>query len=488
MAYSFTLQDPGEGIHEVIIDEIMVSEGDHVNEGDPVMAVESDKAAIELPAPVSGTVKRLSVSKGDTVEVGAELMVFDDGSDDSDSGDDEDASSEPSDEEASDGKTEDDKSASAKSSDSEASDDEADEPEDAEDSSAKDTGGGNDDEEEGEKSARDTEGDDTASDDEEDTKDEREETKEFEGSEPDEGLADDRQDAGIKAAPAARAAADKHGIDLASVKPTGSKGHVTKQDVEKAAKSEGHDTDNAGDTGRGRETRKKMSGIRKATANHMARAWADIPHVTHQDRADITELEKARQQLMEDKDNDVDGLTLTAFVIKAMTIALKQHPEFNARLDMDNSELIISDDVNVAFALDTDRGLLTPVLRSVETKSIHGIATEMAAMAEKLHSGPPEKEDLEGGTITLTNVGSLGGTGFTPIINHPQVAILGMARAALEPVVMGTLDEPDIKARLMLPLVFAFDHRAQDGADAARFMTTLKGLLEDPNRLLVEAA
>jgi pyruvate dehydrogenase E2 component (dihydrolipoamide acetyltransferase) len=180
-------------------------------------------------------------------------------------------------------------------------------------------------------------------------------------------------------------------------------------------------------------------------------------------------------------------LTLTVFALKAVVAALKAFPYFNATLDMDAEEIVLKHYYNIGVAVDSDRGLLVPVLRKVDCKSIADLAKELYSLADRTRSGLADIKDMTGGTFTITNVGPMGGTGFTPIINFPQVAILGLGRTRLRPVVQGTMDDYKIVPRLMLPLSLAFDHRIVDGADAARFMGVIIEALENPENLVMLA-
>lgn len=228
-----------------------------------------------------------------------------------------------------------------------------------------------------------------------------------------------------------------------------------------------------------------LRSVRRATAAKMAQAWAHIPHVSHYDLADITALEQYRHVLAHEID---DGkLTLLIFVIKAVVAALKQHPRFNASLDMHTPAIILKHYYHLGVAVDTERGLIVPVIRDVDHKSMAELATELHSVVQRTRNGETRLEDMQGGTFTITNIGALGGRSFTPIINYPQVAILGMARASWQPVVRspGDGDEMTVEPRFMLPLILAFDHRVVDGADAARFMQVVIDLLEKPDTLIL---
>lgn len=225
--------------------------------------------------------------------------------------------------------------------------------------------------------------------------------------------------------------------------------------------------------------REPIRSVRRRTAERLALAWAVIPHVTHFDQADITDLELARRW----QEKLVPGLTLTVFLLKAAARTLQSHPRFNASVDHERGDLVLKRYYHLGVAVDTARGLIVPVIRDVDKKRIPELALELAGLVERTRAGKATLEDLRGGTFTVTNVGRLGGTGATPIINYPEVAILGVARSRETPVVRNGAIVP----RLILPLALSFDHRVLDGAEAARFMTDLVRLLEDPEHLLLQA-
>jgi len=228
--------------------------------------------------------------------------------------------------------------------------------------------------------------------------------------------------------------------------------------------------------------REPLRGIRRRSAEHLALAWAVIPHVTQHDQADITELETMRRRHQKRGGEGVADLTLTVFLVKAVARALRAHPRFNASLDSSAGELVLKRYYNIGVAVDTEQGLVVPVVRGVDGKTIPELAAELGKLVTRTREGKATLEDLRGGTFTVTNTGALGGTGATPIINYPEVAILGVGRSRLTPVVR----DGQIVPRLILPLSLGFDHRVIDGMEAARFSTELVGLLEAPERLFLE--
>jgi pyruvate dehydrogenase E2 component (dihydrolipoamide acetyltransferase) len=438
MAMEFKLPDPGEGIHEVEIIKVLVSPGDYVEDGQSILEIETDKATSEVPAPVTGKVKEVRVESGDTVQVGDVVMVFEE--------------------------------TGEKKREEPAKKEKAKKEEEAEERPEK-----------------------------------REEKPQKAGKPPDV----QRGEAGkgrkgkgpVPAAPSTRRVARELGVDLKDVTPSGPGGRVLTEDVrahaegkEPARKPEEEPKEEKAPTEaaekkfepEGRTERMAWRSVRRTTAKRMIQSWNEIPHVTHQDAADITDLETLRQKHKEEIKAQGGSLTLTMFVLKAVAAALRKYPRFNAELDMDAEEIILKYDYHIGVAVDTDRGLLVPVVRDVDCKSIVDLAMELPQLAERVRNGDAEREDLTGGTFTVTNVGPMGGTGFAPIINHPQVAILGLARAKLQPVVVGDLNEYEIRPRLILPLALGFDHRVVDGADAARFVRAVVEAIEDPETLMMK--
>jgi pyruvate dehydrogenase E2 component (dihydrolipoamide acetyltransferase) len=228
-----------------------------------------------------------------------------------------------------------------------------------------------------------------------------------------------------------------------------------------------------------------LRSVRRTTARRLALAWSQIPHVNHQDVVDVTLLDQLRRKHQQEIQALGGKLTFTVFVLKSVVTALKKFPRFNASLDAANDEIILKHYHHLGVAVDSDRGLLVPVVRDVEHKSLSDLAVELFDLAERSRAGTNTPEDMQGGTFTITNIGALGGTGFAPIINYPQVAILGMGQARWQPKVVGEGDNMQIIPRLLMPLVLAFDHRLLDGADAARFMNLLIQQLEDPEEMLL---
>ena len=225
-----------------------------------------------------------------------------------------------------------------------------------------------------------------------------------------------------------------------------------------------------------------MKTIRRITAERMASTWATVPHVTQCDKADITELEKLRQKYAKKVEAAGGKLTITAIALKVIAAALKTFPQFNSSIDVRNDAIVMKKYVHVGVAVDTDRGLLVPVLRDVDRKNIVQLSVELAEFAAKTKSGKLAPAEMQGGSFTISNLGGIGGTYFTPIINAPEVAILGMSRSVTEPVWTGESFEP----RLMMPLSLSYDHRVIDGADGIRFLRWVCEAFEQPFLLSLE--
>ncbi len=293
------------------------------------------------------------------------------------------------------------------------------------------------------------------------------------------------------AAPSVRRIAREIGVDINKVPGTGPNGRISMDDVKAFSKKLHESYSQGGGTGLnikseslpdftkfGAINKVEMTNIRKKTADHLGYAWATIPHVTQFDKADITLLEKARKEL--NKNSDVK-LTVTAILVKIIVETLKKFPQFNSSIDIEKKEIIYKSYFNIGVAVDTEFGLIVPVIKNSDKKSLTEISVDMNALAEKARNKKIGLDDLQGGCFTISNLGGIGGTYFTPIVNSPEVAILGVSRGSLEPVWNGYgVFEP----RLMLPLSLSYDHRIIDGADAIRFLRFVVEALEQPLKLL----
>jgi len=297
----------------------------------------------------------------------------------------------------------------------------------------------------------------------------------------------------VHAGPAVRKLAREFGVDLGLVKGTGPKQRILKDDVQGFVKeSLKHVTGGGGGTGLpavklpdfsqfGKIERRPMSKIHRATAENMARSWLNVPHVTQFDEADITELEAFRKAQKQAGEQRGLKLTLLPFLLKACAYALRTFPQFNVSLDTQTWEVIQKDYLNIGLAVDTPAGLMVPVIREVDQKSLWELARETADLAARARDRKLTPAEMQGGCFTISSLGGIGGTAFTPIVNTPEVAILGVSKAQIKPVYQNDQFVP----RLMLPLSLSYDHRAINGADAARFTALLGELLGDIRRLLL---
>jgi pyruvate dehydrogenase E2 component (dihydrolipoamide acetyltransferase) len=299
----------------------------------------------------------------------------------------------------------------------------------------------------------------------------------------------------VPAAPSVRRFAREIGIDIGHVTGTGKEGRISIDDVKNYSRTL---TTRQSATGQpaggivaetlpdfskwGEIERQPMSKVREKTARHLSYAWATVPHVTQFDKADITQLEKERKQFSGQVENAGGKLTMTSIILKIIGAALKKFPQFNASVDMENSQIIFKKYINVGIAVDTDRGLLVPVVRYVDQKNIIQLSREITELAQKARDKKLSLEEMQGGNFSISNLGGIGGTAFTPVVNSPEVAILGVSRGEMQQV----YSEGEFKARLMLPLTLSYDHRIIDGADAARFLRWIATSLENPFKILLE--
>jgi len=304
----------------------------------------------------------------------------------------------------------------------------------------------------------------------------------------------------VPAAPIVRKLAREIGVDIYLVKGSGPGGRISEDDVKAFAKGvfarmadpaaavqvapgAGKVVVKMPDFSRwGKIEKVSLRGVRRKTAEHLAVAWNVIPHVTQFDKADVTDLEELRKRFAPKAEKAGGKMTMTAIALKVVSSALKAFPQFNASIDMSTEEIIYKSYINIGVAVDTDRGLLVPVIKEVDKKNIIELAVELSNISKKARDKKLTSEDMEGGSFTITNLGGVGGTAFTPIVNHPEVAILGMSRSRLEPVWINKQFEP----RTLLPLSLSYDHRIIDGADAARFTRWIVDALEQPFLLSVQ--
>jgi pyruvate dehydrogenase E2 component (dihydrolipoamide acetyltransferase) len=289
----------------------------------------------------------------------------------------------------------------------------------------------------------------------------------------------------VPAAPSVRRMARELGVEIGQVVGTGSSGRISADDVKEHARRIVTSSGRAGgvpaeplpDFSRwGDVERQPLRAVRRKTAEHLTVAWRTIPHVTQHDVADVTGLEELRTRYAKKVEEAGGSLTMTAIAVKVVASALKVFPQFNSSIDLASEELILKKYVNIGIAVDTDRGLLVPVIRDADTKSIMQVAIELPQLAEKARSRKIALEEMQGACFSISNLGGIGGSFFTPIVNAPEVAILGISRARTEPLYRDGQFVP----RLMLPLSLSYDHRAIDGADGARFLRWIIEALEQP--------
>jgi pyruvate dehydrogenase E2 component (dihydrolipoamide acetyltransferase) len=447
----FKLPELGENISQGDLVRLMVAPGTKVSEGQPVMELETDKAVVEVPSSVSGVVKEVKVKEGEKIKVGQVIFTLEGGA----------AAAQPT------------------------------RPRSAPVEHVS-----------GQHGARlafqaaiRAEG--------------KTEEQALPPDQPQQTVpsfsmpaqlgkvAGTEQRQPVPAAPHVRRLAREVGVDIYEVKGTGPGGRISEDDVKAHAKvllsaaATAVATPRAGHFAQphlpdfakwGKIERVSMRGVRRKTAEHLAEAWNTIPHVTQHDRADITELEQLRARFAPKAEEAGGKMTVTAIALKVCAAALKVFPQFNASIDIDKEEIVYKQYISIGVAADTDRGLLVPVIRDVEKKNIVELAVELSQLSKKAREKKLTPADMEGGTFTITNLGGIGGVGFTPIVNFPEVAILGLSRSRMEPEWINGKFEP----RLILPLSLSYDHRLIDGADAARFLRWISEAFEQPFLLSVQ--
>lgn len=490
MPTEFKLPEVSEGVESADIAEILISEGDTIDADQIVMEIETEKAAVDLPCPHAGKVAKIHVSKGETVAIGSVLLTIEESSEaDTDA----------------------------------AAPDEGQPDAEAEDSEpeAEDTA-----DDDGDRETEEGETAETAEEKKSKPPASKKETKQPAQTEkpkeqPSPKSQPEPSDAGKKstepagasqqavqaasassksgdgapppAGPATRRLARELGVDLNHVHGTGPGGRITGEDVKSHVKQQMASPRAAAqvadvpaalpDFSRfGPILQQPLNKIAKTSAQHLSNAWHAIPHVTQHDLVDVTDLEAARKRFLQSRRTPGPKITMTAIMVKACIAALKQYPTFNASLDPQSGTLIVKQYYHIGVAVDTDYGLLVPVIRDADHKTIVQIAAELTDIAERARNRKLDLSEMQGGTFTITNLGGIGGTAFTPIVNFPEVAILGMSRTQKQlQMIDGTPQE-----RLMLPLSLSYDHRVVNGADAARFVVKLEQTLADHFQLLVE--
>jgi pyruvate dehydrogenase E2 component (dihydrolipoamide acetyltransferase) len=446
----FKLPELGENISQGDLVRLMISPGDKVSEGQPVMELETDKAVVEVPSSISGVVKDVHVKQGEKVKVGQVIFTLE--------------------------------GAAAP---------QQDRPKHAPVEHVS-----------GQHGARlafqaaiQAEG--------------KTEEQALPPDQPQpllpsfampaqlEKVAGSEHRDPVPAAPHVRRLAREIGIDIHDVKGTGPGGRISEDDVKAYSKSLLASATAAAQAPRGAQfaapelpdftkwgkvERVSIRGVRRKTAEHLWQAWTTVPHVTQNDKADITELEQLRARFAPKAQEAGGKMTVTAIALKVCSSALKIFPQFNASIDLSKDEIVYKQYINIGVAVDTDRGLLVPVIRDVDKKNIVELAAELTQLSRKAKDKKLTLAEMEGGTFTITNLGGIGGTGFSPIVNYPEVAILGLSRSSMEPVWLNGKFEP----RLVLPVSLSYDHRLIDGADAARFLRWIAEAFEQPFLLSVQ--
>jgi pyruvate dehydrogenase E2 component (dihydrolipoamide acetyltransferase) len=453
VAYEFKLPELGENIETGDVVKVLVSPGDALNKDQPVLELETDKAVVEIPSTVSGKVKELQVKEGDQVTIGQVILTLEEEG--------ESTTEAPVVENVQ--RNEETAQASVREKVGEK----------GEEASAP--------------AARDQK--------------HRAEAPLSEAQphwEPETERERNKAAAPAPATPSVRRLARELGVDIHQVTGSGPNGRISVEDVKHyvrtlisrraevstpaASAEEAHTTLPLPDFEKwGAVEREPMSKVRRKTAEHMGQAWT-IPHVTQLDQADISELEQNRKRFAKRVEQVGGKLTLTAIALKVVASALRIFPRFNASLDIAAKELIYKQYCHIGVAVDTERGLLVPVIRNVDQKNVTALALELTELAEKARARKLSLEEMEGSSFTVTNLGGLGGGHFTPVINWPDVAILGISRAKMAPVYRGGEFQP----RLILPLSLSYDHRVIDGADAVRFLRWIAEALEEPLLLSLE--
>ncbi len=423
--FEFVLPELGENVNYGTVAKLLVLEGDQVQKDQNLLELETEKAVIEVPSSFKGRIKKIFVKEGETVQVGQKILIINSIS-------------------------------------------------------------------------------------------ERDEEQEpLEVKEVEKGIAPSKIEREIAklpeeqpinkypsvskgvvaAAPSVRRFAREIGIDIQKVSGSGPGGRISIEDIKAYSKklnqqkavstllAPGVIAEELPDfTKWGEVERRSMSKVRQATARHLSYAWTIIPHVTQFDKTNITELEKLRKEYGKNTEKQGGKLTITAIILKIIAGALKVFPQFNASIDMGKREVIYKKYYNIGIAVDTDRGLLVPVVRDVDNKNIIELSVELTQIAEKARNAKLSLEDMQGGNFTISNLGGIGGTGFTPVVNSPEVAILGISRSQFEPVYISEKFE----TKLMLPLSLSYDHRLIDGADAARFLRWVCEVIEQPFKFILE--
>lgn len=428
MAIEFMLPELGENIEGGDVVSILVSEGDSVSEGQSILEIEAGKASMEIPSPAAGTISKLLVAQGDNVSVGQHVLTLD-----------AEAAAEVKAEPV---KEEPVKEEPAKAAEPAPKEEPAPEPAPVVAAPAPTPAP----------------------------------MPVVETPAPEKKRA-------VSAAPNVRRLARELGLDIQQVQTANDNGRISLEDVKSYARAMIATGGGAATyqpvrpSGLQGEVRaEKMSAVRRATMEHMAHCWSTIPHVTQHDTADITRLNELRKRLSGSAEAAGVKLTITSMLVSIVTGALRRFPNFNASIDAQNAQILYKDYYNIGIAVDTDKGLMVPVIRDADHLSMTQIAAALTDVSQKARDGQIALQDLQGGTFTISNLGGIGGSFFTPIVNSPEVAILGVGRGA-----------KDAEGRLQMPLSLSYDHRVIDGADGARFLRWIVEAIEEPIYFYMES-
>ncbi len=453
MTTEFKLPKLGEGTEAGQVTRLLVSVGDIVQPDQPVIELETDKATVEVPSPIGGTVKEVCVHEGDEVKEGQVILILDGGTEIAP------VAAKPVEEEEKAPRRE--------------------------KTPAEETRPEGKPEERTKKPVEEISAVEVPK--------ERPAETEPAGEEK-EAPEEEGPAVRVPAAPSVRKFAREMGVDISRVSGSDTNGRVSVEDVKRYVRQIMKSNERPVVAGSpsapplpdfetwGSVRREPMSNIRRRTAEHLSFWWPQVPQVTQFDQADITTLEQERKHVSKRVEEAGGKLTITSIMAKVVSTALGLFPQFNASVDMEQKEIIYKEYHNIGIAVDTERGLLVPVLKDIDRKNLIQIATEISSLAEKARNGKIHPDDLHGGTFTITNLGSIGGTHFSPVVNSPQVAILGIGRAFQEP----RFQEDAAETRVVLPLSLSYDHRAIDGADGARFLRWIVEALEQPLLLPLE--
>lgn len=469
MAIDFVVPELGENVKAGDVVRVLVKAGDTIAKDQPALELETDKATIEVPSTVAGKITEVAVKQGDKVKVGQLILRVEGGA----AAEKPAAAPRPQPQPAGAPESgglsqratpETEKTLTAES--AEAAEAEVKEPQESEEPEEP--------KESGKASSRKV------------VDISRGSRQPAAAAVVVEAPVDARP---VPAAPSVRRMARELGVDIRRVQGSGPGGRISETDVKAFVRSRpsrgGAEAAPLPDlTKWGEVERKPMSNVRRVTAERLTAAWA-APHVTQHDKADITELEALRLKYAPRAEAAGGKLTITAIMVKVIAEAMKRFPQFNASIDLDAEEIVYRKYINIGVAVDTERGLLVPVIRDADRKTIIELSVDVASAAKKARERKLAPDDMSGGGMSITNLGGIGGTSFTPIVNAPEVAILGMSRSEMQPVWRPDADGGRFEPRLLLPLSLSYDHRAIDGADAARFLRWVCEALEQPLMLVL---